>query len=54
MKPGDLVKHRRKRTLHLVTEVKEIKGQLAWVHLEGFHPQEVVYPDALEIVNEAR
>ena len=54
MKPGDLVKHRRNRTLHLVTEVMETKGQLAWVHLDGFHPQEVFYPDAVEIVNEAR
>ena len=52
MKPGDLVKHRQNRTLHLITKVVEVKGRLAFVHLDGFHSQEVFYPDALKIVNE--
>jgi len=52
-KPGDLVRHRRHRTLHLISEVVEIKGRLEFVHLYGSHRQLVFYPDALELVNEA-
>ena len=54
MKPGDLVEHKRKKTLHLVTKVREIKGRVAFFHLEGFHPQEVFYSDDVRVVNEAR
>ena len=54
MKPGDLVKHKRNKTLHLVTEVREIKGRVAFFHLEGFSPQEVFYSDDVKVINEAR
>ena len=53
MKVGDLVKHRQNRTLHLIIEVINFKGVLAYVHLEGFPPQEVIYPSILELVSEA-
>ena len=54
MKPGDLVKHKRNKTVHLVTAVREIKGRVAFFHLEGFHPQEVFYSDDVKVINEAR
>ena len=53
MKPGDLVRHKRNKTLHLVTAVREIKGSVAFFHLEGFHPQEVFYLDDVRVVNES-
>jgi len=54
MKPGDLVKHKRNKTLHLVTATREIKGEVAFFHLEGFHPQEVFYSDDVKVINETR
>ena len=54
MKPGDLVKHKKNKTVHLVTAVREIKGSVAFFHLEGFHPQEVFYLDDVRVINEAR
>ena len=54
MKPGDLVKHKRNKTLHLVTAIREIKGEGAFFHLEGFHPQEVFYSDDVKVINETR
>ena len=54
MKPGDLVKHKRNKTFHLVTAVREIKGRVAFFHLEGFSPQEVFYSDDVKVINEAR
>jgi len=54
VKPGDLVKHKRNKTVHLVTAVREIKGRVAFFHLEGFSPQEVFYSDDVKVINEAR
>ena len=54
MKPGDLVRHKRNKTLHLVTAIREIKGEVAFFHLEGFHPQEVFYSDDVKVINETR
>ena len=54
MKVGDLVRHRYNGEFHLVTAVREIKGRVAFFHLEGFHPQEVFYLDDVKVVNEAR
>ena len=54
MKPGDLVKHKRNKTVHLVTAVREIKGRVAFFHLEGFSPQEVFYADDVKVINETR
>ena len=54
MKPGDLVKHKRNKTVHLVTAVREIKGRVAFFHLEGFSPQRVFYSDDVRMINEAR
>ena len=54
MKPGDLVKLKTNKTLHLVTAVREIKGRVAFFHLEGFSPQEVFYSDDVKVINEAR
>ena len=54
MKPGDLVKHKRNKTVHLVTAVRKIKGRVAFFHLEGFSPQEVFYSDDVKVINETR
>ena len=54
MKVGDLVRHRYNGELHLVTAVREIKGRVAFFHLEGFYPQEVFYSDDVKVINEAR
>ena len=54
MKPGDLVKLKTNKTLHLVTAVREIKGRVAFFHLEGFSPQRVFYSDDVRVINEAR
>ena len=53
MKPGDLVRHKKNKTVHLVTAVREIKGRVAFFHLEGFSPQEVFYSDDVKVINEA-
>jgi len=53
VKPGDLVRHRRNREIHLITAVREIKGEVRYVHLSDRHPQQVFYPDELELINEA-
>ena len=54
MKVGDLVRYKYGGKLHLVTAVREIKGSVAFFHLEGFHPQEVFYLDDVRVINEAR
>ena len=54
MKPGDLVRHRYNGEFHLVTAVREIKGRVAFFHLEGFSPQEVFYSDDVKVINETR
>ena len=38
MKPGDLVRHRYTRELHLVTEARKIKGEVRFVHLSTLSP----------------
>ena len=54
MKPGDLVRHRFTRELHLVTAAREIKGEVRYVHLSEHSPQQVFYLGDLELMNEAR
>ena len=54
MKPGDLVRHKRNKTVHLVTAVREIKGRVAFFPLEGFSPQRVFYSDDVKVINETR
>ena len=54
MKPGDLVRHRFTRELHLVTAAREIKGEVRFVHLSEHSPQQVFYLSDLELINETR
>ena len=54
MKPGDLVRHRYNGEFHLVTEVRQIKGEVRYVHLSDRHPQQVFYLPDLELISEAR
>jgi hypothetical protein len=54
MQVGDLVKHRFTRELHLVVEVRKIKGKVGYVHLSDHNPQQVFYPSDLEVLSEAR
>ena len=51
---GGLVRHKKNKTVHLVTAVREIKGRVAFFHLEGFSPQEVFYSDDVKVINETR
>ena len=54
MKPGDLVKHKRNKTVHLVTAVREIKGEVRYVHLSDRSQQQVFYLADLELISETR
>ena len=54
MKPGDLVRHKKNKTVHLVTAVREIKGEVRYVHLSDRHQQQVFYLADLELISEAR
>ena len=51
MKPGDLVKHKKNKTVHLVTAVREIKGRVAFFHLRRFSPASVF--DDVKVINES-
>ena len=54
MKVGDLVRHRYNGKFHLVTAVREIKGEVRYVHLSDRHQQQVFYLPDLELISEAR
>ncbi len=49
-KPGDLVRIKYSNKLTVVSHVREIKGRVAYYHLEGFSPQRVFYADDIRIV----
>ena len=53
MKPGDLVRHKKNKTVHLVTAVREIKGEVRYVHLSDRNQQQVFYLADLELINES-
>ena len=54
MKPGNLVRHRGNKEIYLILKTREIKGEVAYVHLEGMPDNKIHYPESLEVVNEAR
>ena len=54
MKVGDLVRHRYNGELHLVTAVREIKGEVRYVHLSDRSQQQVFYLPDLELISETR
>ena len=53
MKVGDLVRHRYNGEFHLVTAVREIKGEVRYVHLSDRNQQLVFYLPDLELVSES-
>ena len=54
MKVGDLVRYRCGGKLHLVTAVREIKGEVKYVHLSDNSQHEVFCVSDLELISEAR
>ena len=54
MKPGDLVRHRGNKEIYLILKAREVKGEVAYVHLEGMPEGKVHYPQSLEVLSEAR
>ena len=54
MKPGDLVKYKGNGKCYLISEVRKIKGEVRYFHLDTFHPQRVFYSDDVKVINEAR
>jgi len=54
MKPGDLVKYKGNGKCYLVSEVRKIKGEVRYFHLDTFHPQRVFYSDDVKVINETR
>jgi hypothetical protein len=50
MKPGDLVKYKNGE-VYLVAQTREIDGEVAYVHLDGFPDHQVFKPRDLEVVN---
>ena len=54
MKPGDLVEYKGNGKCYLVSEVRKIKGEVRYFHLDTFHPQRVFYSDDVKVINETR
>jgi len=52
VKLGDLVQVKHSGKLTIVTQVREIKGRVAYFHLDGFSPQRVFYCDDVRVINE--
>ena len=50
MKPGNLVRHRGNKKVYLVLKTREVKGEVAYVHLEGMPPNRAVYLQSLELI----
>ena len=51
MKLGDLVQIKHSGKLTIVTKIREIKGHVAYFHLDGFSPQRVFYRDDIRVIN---
>ena len=51
MKLGDLVQVKHSGKLTIVTKIREIKGRVAYFHLDGFSPQRVFYRDDIRVIN---
>ena len=52
MQLGDLVQIKHSGELTIVTQIREIKGRMAYFHLYGFSPQRVFYRDDVRVINE--
>ncbi len=50
MQPGDLVRHRGNKKVYLILKTREIKGEVAYVHLEGMPENKTHYPQSLELI----
>ena len=53
MKPGDLVNYKGNGKCYLISEVRKIKGEVRYFHLDTFHHQRVFYPDDVKVINES-
>ena len=54
MKPGDLVKYKGNGKYYLISEVRKIKGEVRYFHLDTLSPQRVFYSDDVKVINETR